>query len=346
MAEGKALAPRRHNVLCALVADYIATHEPVGSKALVEKHRLGVSPATVRNDMADLEKEGYIYQPHTSAGRVPTEKGYREFVNHIATLQPLSEAQRNAIQTFLTEPLSVGDVMRRSVQLLSQITHHTAVAQVPSVARATLRHIELVPLSPMRILIVVIADSGMVEQHTIDIAEPFDSYVLETLRIKLNALCVGLESGAFAASLEDLVRATPTEQVGVVSAIIDALAQTLQPVYTQKLVVSGMSHLARSGPDFRGELSPIIEALEEQVALLRLFEESQHAPEGIHVTIGSENHHEALREVAVIASSYGGAQSRAQLGVIGPTRMDYARSMSAVRTVASYLSKILEPTVR
>lgn len=336
--------PRRQSVLCALVSDYITTHEPVASRALVERHRLGVSPATVRNDMAALERDGYIYQPHTSAGRVPTEKGYREFVDHIVSLQPLGSAQRRAIQMFLTESLSVGEVMQRTVQLLAQLTHHTAVAQYPSVARATLRHIELVQLAPTRLLVVVIAESGMVEQNTIDVDSVIDPGLLQVLRVKLNALCAGLDSATFAPVLRDLVQAAPAGEREGVAAIVDALIAMLQPVYTQKLVLAGLSNLARSGTDFTGELGPIIDALEEQAALLRLFEEAHGLPDAVHVTIGSENHHDALSEVAVIASPYGDANTQAHLGVIGPTRMDYARSMSAVRTVAGYLSKILQPT--
>src|SRR6266487_3957180 len=139
------LEERKLEVLRAIVEDFISTNEPVGSKALSERHRLGVSPATIRNDMAVLEEEGYITQPHTSAGRVPTEKGYRLFVDRLSSIKPLSTAERRAIETFLAGSYDVDDVVARTVRLLAQLTRQVAVVQYPSLTRAAIRHIELVP---------------------------------------------------------------------------------------------------------------------------------------------------------------------------------------------------------
>lgn len=154
------LEDRKLAVLRAIVEDYVQTEEPVGSKALVERHNLGVSPATIRNDMAALEEEGYIAQPHTSAGRVPTDKGYRLFVDRLSTVKPLSPAERRAIQSFLAGPADLDDVIRRTVRLLAQLTRQVAVVQYPSLARSTVRHIELVSLGPTRLMIVLITNSG------------------------------------------------------------------------------------------------------------------------------------------------------------------------------------------
>src|SRR5919206_784438 len=147
---------RRLAVLRAIVEDYVATEEPVGSKALVERHRLGVSPATVRNDMAALEDEGYIAQPHTSAGRVPTDKGYRLFVDRLTTVKPMSAAEKRAIASVLEGAVDLDDVVQRSVRLLAQLTRQVAVVQYPILSRSTVRHVELVPLAPNRLLVVLI----------------------------------------------------------------------------------------------------------------------------------------------------------------------------------------------
>ena len=136
---------RRLAVLRAIVEDFVATREPVGSKALVDRHHLGVSPATVRNDMAVLEDEGYIHAPHTSAGRVPTDKGYRLFVDRLAAVKALSPAERRAIGAFLDEAVDLDDVMQRTVRLLAQLTHQVALVQYPSLTRSGVRHVELVP---------------------------------------------------------------------------------------------------------------------------------------------------------------------------------------------------------
>ncbi len=159
---------RRLAVLRAIVEDYVSTEEPVGSKALVERHGLGVSPATVRNDMAVLEEEGYITQPHTSAGRVPTDKGYRMFVDRLTTVKPLSSAEKRAISSFLDGAVDLDDVVQRSVRLLSQLTRQVAVVQYPTLSSSTVRHVELVALTPERLLVVLILSTGRVEQRLVD----------------------------------------------------------------------------------------------------------------------------------------------------------------------------------
>ena len=147
---------RRFQVLRAIVADFVATKEPIGSKSLVDRHNLGVSSATVRNDMAVLEAEGYITQPHTSSGRVPTEKGYREFVDRLDDVKPLSGAERRAIQSFLESGVDLDDVLRRAVRLLAQLTRQVAIVQYPTLSTSTVRHLEVIALTPARLLMVVI----------------------------------------------------------------------------------------------------------------------------------------------------------------------------------------------
>ena len=156
---------RRLSVLRAIVEDYVETNEPVGSRSLVERHSLGVSPATIRNDMAALEDEGLIAQPHTSAGRVPTDQGYRVFVDRLSQVKPLSSAEKRAIGSFLDGAVDLDDVMQRSVRLLAQVTRQVALIQYPSLTRSTVRHLELVGLNPTRVLLVLITDTGRVAQH-------------------------------------------------------------------------------------------------------------------------------------------------------------------------------------
>src|SRR4249919_2676185 len=160
---------RKLAVLRAIVEDYVDTQEPVGSKALVERHQLGVSPATVRNDMATLEDEGFITQPHTSAGRVPTDKGYRLFVDRLTTVKPMSPAEKRAISTFLDGAVDLDDVVQRSVRLLAQLTRQVAIVQYPTLARSTVRHVEVVALTPRRLLVVLILSTGRVEQRLVEL---------------------------------------------------------------------------------------------------------------------------------------------------------------------------------
>ncbi|MFC4555205.1 heat-inducible transcriptional repressor HrcA [Georgenia faecalis] len=332
---------RRLDVLRAIVEDYVQTREPVGSRTLVERHSLGVSPATIRNDMAALEEGGYIAQPHTSAGRVPTDKGYRLFVDQISTLKPLSGAERRAIEHLLAGAVDLDDVVERSVRLLAQLTHQVAVVQYPSLRRSALRHLELVPLTEQRVLVVIITDTGRVEQRTIESAEPVDAAVLAELRARLNAVSVGRRLADLTGPYAELPECFAPEHRPVVSAVIAEVTDTLRQESEERIVMAGTANLARSDTDFTRTIGPVLEALEEQVVLLRLF--SEMAADDVTVRIGSENQHEALSETSLVAAAYGGAVSSdvARLGILGPTRMDYPTTMSAVRAVARYLSRIL-----
>src|SRR3712207_914353 len=182
---------RKLAVLRAIVEDYVATHEPVGSKALVERHALGVSPATVRNDMAALEEEGVIPQPHTSAGRIPTEKGYQLFVDRLSQVKPLSAAERRAITTLLQGAVDLDDVVQRSVRLLAQLTRQVAIVQYPTLPRSTVRHVELATLSATRLLIVLILSTGRVEQRVVELPEPMAEEKVAALRQAVNRAAMG-----------------------------------------------------------------------------------------------------------------------------------------------------------
>src|ERR1700753_3652650 len=186
----------RFEVLGAIVADFVSTKEPIGSKSLVERHNLGVSSATVRNDMAVLEAEGYITQPHTSSGRVPTEKGYREFVDRLDGVKPLSVAERRAIQGFLESGVDLDDVLRRAVRLLAQLTRQVAIVQYPTLSTSTVRHLEVIALTPARLLLVVITDTGRVDQRIVELGDAIDEHELSQLRDRLGPAAEGKKLAA------------------------------------------------------------------------------------------------------------------------------------------------------
>jgi heat-inducible transcriptional repressor len=221
------LSERRLEVLRAIVQDYVGTEEPVGSKALTERHRLGVSPATVRNDMAALEDEGFIAQPHTSAGRIPTDKGYRLFVDKLAGVKPLSSPERRAIQNFLGGAVDLDDVVGRTVRLLAQLTRQVAVVQYPSLTRSTVRHVELLPLAVARVMLVLITDTGRVEQRMVDCPAPISEDSLADLRARLNSRVVGRRFADVPQLVQDLPEAFEQEDRGTVSTVLATLLETL-----------------------------------------------------------------------------------------------------------------------
>ena len=335
------LEERRLAVLRAIVEDYVSTHEPVGSKALVERHNLGVSPATIRNDMAALEDEGFIAQPHTSAGRVPTDLGYRLFVDRLSGVKPLSPPERRAIQQFLDESVDLDDVMSRTVRLLAQITRQVALVQYPSLSRSTVRHVELVALSSTRLIVVIIVDSGRVEQRIIESPGPVPESTLADLRARLIAALAGKVFSAVPESVVDLEEGFVLDDRPTVHAVVSAVLEMVTERLDERVVLGGTAHLARYGESFPIAIQPVLEALEEQMVLLRLLGEATDTDE-ISIRIGHENDVAAMDSVSVVTSGYGpGGAAVAHLGVLGPARMDYPGSITAVRSVARYLGRIL-----
>ena len=305
---------RRLDVLRAIVSQYVHTREPVGSKAIAQSQDLGVSSATIRNDMAVLEEAGLIYQPHTSAGRVPTDKGYRVFVDQLATLKPMSAPERQAVEKFLAHAEDLDDVVMATVRLLAQVTRQVALIEYPVNARSTLSRIEFVAQED-----------------------------LLTLRSVLNAAYQGKDAGEVRAHYEAMAECLPPALSGCAGDISEIIASLLQGEPSARIAMAGMSNLARSGVDFR-DIAPVLDALEEQVVLLRLFAEMDEGNGDVHVSIGSENGHDAFVETSLVSGTYASGGNSAHVGILGPTRMDYASTMSTVHAVASYLSKYLNST--
>ncbi len=345
---------RRLAVLRAIVQDYVQTSEPVGSKALVERHHLGVSAATVRNDMAVLEEEGLIHAPHTSAGRVPTDAGYRVFVDRLSSVKPMSVAEKSAIRTFLSGAVDLDDVVDRTVRLLATLTRQVAVVQYPSLTRSTVRHIELVPLGPARLMVVLIVNTGRVEQRIVaaqgDMTAAAGESFVARLRAELNAEVAARPFSEASARLERLAERFGPGDRDTVRAVVRALDEAFAEEREERVVLAGTANLARFGTDFPLTIGPVLEALEEHVVLLKLLgtlgadRADGMGHDAVAVRIGHENPHEGLTSTSVVSTGYAaGSEVVAGLGVLGPTRMDYPTAMSTVRAVARYVSEILGP---
>lgn len=337
------VSERGLQVLRAIVQDYVETHEPVGSKSIVDRYSFGVSAATIRNDMAQLEDEELIVAPHTSSGRVPTDKGYRVFVNHLAQLRPLSTAQRSAIESFLADPADLDDLMVRTVRVLTQLTGQVALAQYPSFARAHLTHIELVALAPNRILIVLVTDAGGVSQRIAVLPIEVDEADVAVLRARLSALITGQAVSEAAARLQSLTEGTEAARTdAALQTLAGVIAEELDEFRQERLVMAGAATLARREQDFRGSIHPLLEAIEEQVTLLRLMSEMVTDEHGLAASIGTENEAFGLPEASIVTSNYVAPGGTARVGVMGPTRMDYPSNLAAARAVARYLSRLLD----
>lgn len=340
MAEPLKSTERRLQVLRAIVEDYVHLREPVGSKALVERHGLDVSAATIRNDMSALEEQGLIVAPHTSSGRIPTEEGYRHFVERIEDVKPLSTAEKRAIRSLLDGADDLDDLAARTVRMLSHLTNQVAVVQLPRADEARVRHLELVLMAPSVVLGVLITSSGAVLQRTEVLGSAADESELARVRDAALTLLQGRpvsESVGLGPSLAALLPPGLHALAEDVAFVLGALAADERPT---RVVTAGTANLARASQDFHGDITPVLEALEEQVVLLRLFSELDRDAHGLAVSIGVPDPASPLRGTSLVASGYGPGQA-AMIGVLGPTRMDYPGSIAAVRAVARYLSRIL-----
>ena len=332
-------------VLHAIVGDYVSSNEPVGSKAIVERHQFGVSAATIRNDMALLEEDELIAQPHTSSGRVPTDKGYRLYVDTLAKIRPLSGSQRSAIERFLGESSDLDDVMARTVRMLAQLTNQVAVVQYPSLGATTVRHIDLVAIGEDRVLCVLILGTGVVEQQLawLPATRVTEAWV-HGLRGRIADAVVGgdVETAvtAIAALSETVEDWAEAAEAAVVERVLEVVRNQLQANRSDRIAFAGAANLTRADA-FASSLPGVLDAIEEQVTLLRLFGELAQEGRTVAASIGRENEPYGLATATVLASRYedGGASSK--LGVLGPTRMDYVGNIAAVRAVARYLNQIL-----
>ncbi|HEU5222989.1 MAG TPA: heat-inducible transcriptional repressor HrcA [Candidatus Lumbricidophila sp.] len=339
------ISERSLAVLRAIVQDYVASREPVGSKTIVERHSFGVSAATIRNDMALLEEEELIAAPHTSSGRIPTDKGYRMFVDQLAAMRPLSAAQRQAIDTFLGESSDLDELLARTVRLMAQLTKQLAVVQVPNFSSVRVQHVELVAVAATRLLCIVISDAGQVEQRVTELTAPITDAELSAVRSKVNALVAGqmladaATAVAAAAGDAELARSTAAQVLRAVGATI---TDQVKVQTSHRLVVAGAANLVRTEQDFSGSILGVIETIEEQVVLLKLFGEMATEQHEVAVRIGRENTEQGLAETSVVSSAFSlPGRDISRLAVVGPTRMDYSSNIAAVRAVARYLSRAL-----
>ena len=338
---------RRLMVLRAIVQDYVQTSEPVGSKALVERHHLGVSAATVRNDMALLEEEGLIHAPHTSAGRVPTDAGYRVFVDRLSAVKPLGRASAGPSASSSRAPSTSTTSSTARCACSRSLTRQVAVVQYPSLTRSTVRHIELVPMGSSHLMIVLIVNTGRVEQRVVDtgrvLSDATGEALVASIRSRINEVAAGVPFTVAATRLRRLVDDADDADRAAVEAVVSALGDALVEEREERVVLAGQANLARAGTDFPRTIGPILEALEEHVTLLRLLGQLGDDPELVSVRIGTENPVTGLQSTSLVSMGYGSGSERvASLGVLGPTRMDYPTTMASVRAVARYVSEILD----
>lgn len=336
------LSDRRQKVLAALIEEYVARALPVGSRTLTERYHLGVSSATVRNELSVLEDGGYITQPHTSAGRIPTDYGYRAFVDDLlkSGLAPADDERcRKAAEQMRGSASELDALLEQTSSALSRLTDCLSIVLAPSVLNMSIRQITLVSLSPRRALVIVVTEDGQVFNRQMDFSEDVAPEDLAAVQRLLNDALLGktireveegLGRGMYEAFRSPLVRMA-----------LDEVLSCLQDGDLSRTHRLGVSSLLTK-PEFSQSesLVPVLKALEDNTVLLHIYDDAAQAGEAPCIRIGSENEDEALSGVSVVAAGYGRGPSMGVVAVIGPTRMDYSRVIQAVRIARNALGDI------
>jgi heat-inducible transcriptional repressor len=329
---------RRAAVLRAIVEEYVQTAQPVASQAIAESRSLGVSSATVRNDMTQLEREGYIVQPHTSAGRIPTDQGYRYFVDHFTKAGALPAAQRRAVAEFFASAHSaLEDMLHETSQLLARLTRHAAVVVGPQFDTAQVRSAQLINLQPELVLAVAVLSNGTIEKEVISNAGDFTDD-------QISRASQTFDAALRESSLGSIPVSPPTGDSVVDRLVrlgVEALARRAvsgaEPLY-----VGGASRIAAEHDAFATaeRASHLLEMLEQQVVVVSLVRDL--LDQGVTVSIGSENDVDELRDCSLVLAPYSvDGQMLGTVGVLGPTRMDYQQALAAVAAVSQQLGKLL-----
>jgi heat-inducible transcriptional repressor len=334
------LTERQEEILCRVVQEYVATGQPVGSKVLVERTGLRFSPSTVRNELAELESLGLLTHPHTSAGRVPTERGYRYYADRLLErLDPRPGAFPLDLSQMRSE---IEAALQATTEMLSQVTRLLALVSAPPLRAATVRHVEVLLLQPRVVMVVVITSTGAVTKRVLDFPQPVDEGLADWARSYLNEQLVGVQLGSrlLRQRLDDS-GLSPLEREFV--AVLRPIFIELVAEEEQRLFVGGAASLLDDVRDqelhaYRG----LLELLEQRRALLDVIAEA-FDPRRPFVRVGDELRHPALHELALVGAAYGLAhRALGAVSLLGPLRMDYDKAIRSVRAAASELSRFSE----
>lgn len=331
------LPERRGTILKIVVAEYIASANPVASEVIARGHTLGISPATTRHEMARLEEEGYITRPHTSAGGIPSDKGYRYYVERLVNESKLEVEDQLAIRRFFHGGEQEPEAWARlAVTLLTQKLESIAIATLPRASMCHFRHLDLVALHDLLVLLVLVLQEGKIKKQLFTPAEAASQDEMTACANRMNAAYQGMSHRQI--ELQEIeLSATDNQVVGVVMQIMDAEDRHK----FEQFYLDGWRHLVGHTELMKGKrMLNLVEALEERSILLSLLR-SLGGETGIKVTIGNENDEEALRDCSVIMSNYGVDETRGAIGVIGPTRMPYSKAIPIVDCVSAVMSDLV-----
>ncbi|RPJ73799.1 MAG: heat-inducible transcription repressor HrcA [Acidobacteria bacterium] len=342
------LSERSRRILAALVGEYVETGEPVASATLVRRGGFGLSSATVRNVLASLEEQGYVYQPHTSSGRVPTDLGYRCYVNMLMEGRRPGRAPGIEAQLLAQagSPPLMEEALTRASHVLSAVSHHVGFAVGPDSEEAAFQRIDFVPLADTRVLVVVVTKGGQVTNKVVDVGETLPADELHQAANYLNEQFAGLALSAVRAKVIARLAEERTLYDTMLSRALRLAQSTFEglPAQQHALFIEGAASLIEEGDEGQislGTLRTLLRMIEEKHRLVRLLTEYMEGP-GLTVIIGTEHTAPDLREFSLVAATYTDGDRRGAIGVLGPTRMRYSRAISIVDSAARTVTRLLQ----
>ncbi|MGE5558086.1 MAG: heat-inducible transcriptional repressor HrcA [Bacillota bacterium] len=336
---------RKRDILRAVTDDYISSGEPVGSRTIARKYKLGLSPATIRNEMADLEESGFLEQPHTSSGRIPSDRGYRYYVDALMQQRPMTPEEINNIRSYYeTQKEEFEGILRQTAKILTQMTNYPSFSSAPKLSQSMLRHIQFLPLSDRNVLIILVMDSGHIEHRIMQMSQDLESGVLEKFSNALNQQLIGKHIQDITMECLKAIRTDLILHDYFFDQIIKMVLEAMHSRQKDKLFLEGASHILEQ-PEFKqiDKVKPILELFEEEDKLYAVLTGDE-VKEKIKVYIGKENDSSmSLSDCSVVTAVYDlGGQTFGKIGILGPKRMDYAKMVAMVQYVSQYLSELIK----
>ena len=340
---GMDLNERKIKILEAIINDYIATAEPIGSRTIAKKYDMGISSATIRNEMSDLEEMGFIIQPHASAGRVPSDKGYRLYVDSLMKQETLSDEQEDYLRRMVVQNVNqIEYLMRETAKAIAVLTQYTTVVSEPRTQRTRVKHVQLVPLDEFAVIVMVVSDAKTVKNMVVRVSRPPSYEVLSNLSVALNAHLQGMSSEMLTSDLLAKLEQAFGEYRALIPSIMEAVVSALGNGEDVRIYTSGMRNLL-AFPEFSDveKAKAIFQTLEEKDALVSLLRDDQ--TEQTQIIIGAENEIIRLHDCSIIKANYDlGGQMRGSIGIVGPTRMDYAQVVSVLNGLVRNVNRVMQ----
>lgn len=339
---------RKKKILVAIIQDYIQTAEPVGSRTISRKYNLGVSPATIRNEMADLEDLGLIEQPHTSAGRIPSDLGYRYYVDYLMEPEQLTPSQEELIlRSYENKSQEIGKILVKTGQLMSQLTNYTSIVMAPRRGKPSkIKHIQLISMAPTQAMLIVVLDNGSVHHQVIDVGESISQADLEQVSKVLNAKLAGLDMQKIRLTILNEIYFELARYKIFMDAALGLLEDSQGSGNEDKIYLGGVYNMLNQ-PEFHNieKVKTLLSLLEQEDVLQQILINFQ--GEGLTVKIGVENNCEEIKDCTMITATYKlDDEVLGSIGVLGPTRMEYAKVIAIVDHMAKVLNQVMNRLTR